>query len=220
MSYLIEHVCGTENAVPSCFWERPTAALSNPHLSSKAAKRRASRMFSSGSQVLYLCPNNKEERCLLPRITYQHKHTHTRARCNTLIKAIALQFQTSGQWRMVNPAIAKASVDFNASQRAEAQTFTTSWLVHNSHQAYSDLTLTYCTQSMQIKWLKKKKHPQAELRQSLRWCSCTSGQDVALSFAASVTILTSETSPSISRDIPSDPAKQIRNRFRLSEDCL
>lgn len=35
--------------------ERPTAAaLSNPHLSSKAANNRASRMFSSGSQVLYL----------------------------------------------------------------------------------------------------------------------------------------------------------------------
>lgn len=33
--------------------ERPTAVLSKPHLSSKAAKRRASRMFSSGSQVLY-----------------------------------------------------------------------------------------------------------------------------------------------------------------------
>lgn len=39
--------------------ERPTAALSNPHLSSKAAKRRASRMFSSGSQVLYLYHKNE-----------------------------------------------------------------------------------------------------------------------------------------------------------------
>lgn len=35
---------------------RPSAAAapSEPHLSSKAAKRRASKMFSSGSQVLYL----------------------------------------------------------------------------------------------------------------------------------------------------------------------
>lgn len=41
--------------------ERPTAALSNPHLSSKAAKRRASRMFSSGSQVLYLYHKNEGE---------------------------------------------------------------------------------------------------------------------------------------------------------------
>lgn len=36
--------------------------LSNPHLSSKAAKSRASRMFSSGSHVLYLRANDKEER--------------------------------------------------------------------------------------------------------------------------------------------------------------
>lgn len=44
--------------------EGPTAALSNPHLSSKAANRRSSKMFSSGSQVLYLYQKDEEEKCL------------------------------------------------------------------------------------------------------------------------------------------------------------
>lgn len=54
-------------------------ALSNPHLSSKAAKSRASRMFSSGSQVLYLHHNGEGERCALPHgdlITCQSAHTN------------------------------------------------------------------------------------------------------------------------------------------------
>lgn len=42
-----------------------------------------------------------------------------------------------------------------------------------------------------------------------------SGQDGALSFTASVIILTSETSPSISRDIPSDPAKHNQSEIQV-----
>lgn len=66
--------------------ERPTAALSNPHLSSKAAKRRASRMFSSGSQVLYLYHKNEGggEFVDIKRLDHMSKRTH--ARCNTFLK--------------------------------------------------------------------------------------------------------------------------------------
>lgn len=90
--------------------ERPTAVLSKPHLSSKAAKRRASRMFSSGSQVLYLYRHSQEERCLLPFIERIKCHATLLSkqsccvRCNYRLR--------SGQWCVVNPAIAKASVDF------------------------------------------------------------------------------------------------------------
>lgn len=65
-------------------------ALSNPHLSSKAAKSRASRMFSSGSQVLYLHHNGEGKRCALPHgdlITCQSAHTR---RFNTFIRAISV----------------------------------------------------------------------------------------------------------------------------------
>lgn len=77
-------------------------SLSNPHLSSKAEKRRASRMFSSGSQVLYLRHNNREERCLAT-----HRHTlrngHLSMRKNTRswhfyqsnLALLALQLQTT-----------------------------------------------------------------------------------------------------------------------------
>lgn len=52
------------------------------HLSSKAANRRASRMFSSGSQVLYLA-GHEAETCLTPHMTRGHEaHTHLHAHFN------------------------------------------------------------------------------------------------------------------------------------------
>lgn len=82
--------------------ERPTAALSNPHLSSKAAKRRASRMFSSGSQVLYLYHKNEGEEgggevVDIKRGDHMSKRTHARG-VTLLSKTIflrALQLQTT-----------------------------------------------------------------------------------------------------------------------------
>lgn len=65
---------------------------------------------------------------------------------------------------------------------------------------------------------KEKKQPQAE---ATLWGAAVvaSGQDGALCFTASPLTLTSETNPSILPDIPSDPAKQIRYTFRLSDSC-
>lgn len=88
--------------------ERPTAALSNPHLSSKAAKRRASRMFSSGSQVLYLCHDMEEQRCALPNSERIARRRGVRRFRRSGPAAWAANYRLrSGHWRMVNPAIAK-----------------------------------------------------------------------------------------------------------------
>lgn len=77
--------------------------------------------------------------------THTEKRSFVNAQKHALLTLLSKQSRfarsaitdyVAGQWRMVNSAIAKASVDFNTSQRAESEMCSNTCQVHTSQQAH------------------------------------------------------------------------------------